>query len=379
MLFVRSTLFACIKRGLLAFMLVAFVPSALCQVAARLYYNKNWLLTKPDSAVYFRVAVIDTSNQVFAKEVKDYTKDGRLVMTGYFAGGKRNGVFTAYYPSGKTESEGSYTDDERSGVWRYYFSNGGLRYEARFEGKSTYVVEARDSSGNLIVKDGTGIWIEQYNEMGTNILMTVRGKFKDYAPDGIWTQTMPNGTVWSEEVFESGVFKRGYRVLEDNTRIELHSSYTEVLREPAKHRRTVQFAYTPITTTGDYPYIKRLNRKDNLGDIVSTVDVVYTIVEIQTGPVGGLSAFYKKLSSLIRYPRDARRLGIEGRVFVEFVVEKDGSFSSFQVIKGLGAGCDEEAVRALIESQKSVRWTPGVLQRRPVRQKYVLPVTFRLS
>jgi protein TonB len=89
-----------------------------------------------------------------------------------------------------------------------------------------------------------------------------------------------------------------------------------------------------------------------------------------------MAAFYAFVSQTIRYPAQARRMGIEGKVFVEFVVEKDGSLSSFTVVKGIGAGCDEEAIRVL---QMSPPWTPGKQRGQAVKQRMVLPIYFKMA
>jgi protein TonB len=86
--------------------------------------------------------------------------------------------------------------------------------------------------------------------------------------------------------------------------------------------------------------------------------------------------FYKYVSKNIEYPKQARRMGIEGKVFVQFVVDKDGSLSDVKVIKGIGAGCDEEAIRVLKESPK---WTPGKQRGRPVRVRMSLPIFFKIQ
>src|SRR5436190_2465849 len=76
-------------------------------------------------------------------------------------------------------------------------------------------------------------------------------------------------------------------------------------------------------------------------------DEIFTVVEESATPKGGIQAFYKYVGEKIKYPAQARRMGIEGKVFVEFVINKDGSLSDVRAIKGIGAGCDEEAVRII--------------------------------
>ena len=105
-------------------------------------------------------------------------------------------------------------------------------------------------------------------------------------------------------------------------------------------------------------------------------DEIFTIVEDSAEPDGGMEAFYKFVKKKLKYPSQARRMGIEGRVFVEFVVAKDGTLTSVRSIKGIGAGCDEEAVRVIKSHPK---WKPGKQRGKPVRQKIVLPITFQLG
>lgn len=105
-------------------------------------------------------------------------------------------------------------------------------------------------------------------------------------------------------------------------------------------------------------------------------DEIFDIVEDQPTPPGGMSAFYKYVGKSMKYPNQARRMGIEGRVFVQFVVDKAGNLTNVKAIKGIGAGCDEEAVRVL---KNAARWKPGKQRGRPVKVRMILPITFKLS
>ncbi len=106
------------------------------------------------------------------------------------------------------------------------------------------------------------------------------------------------------------------------------------------------------------------------------VDEIFSIVEESAAFPGGISAFYGYLRKELKYPRQAQRMGIEGRVYVEFVVERDGSLTDIRVVKGIGAGCDEEAVRVL---KKSPNWKPGKQRGNPVRQKMIQYIHFKFA
>jgi len=116
--------------------------------------------------------------------------------------------------------------------------------------------------------------------------------------------------------------------------------------------------------------------KSETAMVEEVVDEPISIVEENATPVGGYEAFYKYVRKELKYPSQARRMGVEGKVYVQFVIERDGSLSDVKVIKGIGAGCDEEASRVI---SSSPRWQPGKQRGRPVRQRMVLPLTFKLG
>lgn len=97
----------------------------------------------------------------------------------------------------------------------------------------------------------------------------------------------------------------------------------------------------------------------------------FIVVEEMPELIGGLA----ELQGRIRYPEMARRAGIEGRVYVQFIVNESGDVENPQVIRGIGGGCDEEALRAV----KQAKFKPGMQRGRPVRVQYSLPIVFRLQ
>jgi protein TonB len=103
---------------------------------------------------------------------------------------------------------------------------------------------------------------------------------------------------------------------------------------------------------------------------------IFTVVEEQPGYPGGEEARIGFLQQNIKYPEEAKELGIQGRVFVTFVVEVDGSISDVRVLRGIGGGCDEEAIRVVKAMPK---WVPGKQRGVPVRVQFNLPIKFTLQ
>lgn len=94
-------------------------------------------------------------------------------------------------------------------------------------------------------------------------------------------------------------------------------------------------------------------------------------------PPGGIQEFLKYVYSNVRYPKAARRAGIEGRVFVTFVVEKDGSLTDVRSMKPLGYGLDEEVIQAIKNYPE--KWAPAKQRGRPARQRFQVPIKFKLQ
>ena len=103
---------------------------------------------------------------------------------------------------------------------------------------------------------------------------------------------------------------------------------------------------------------------------------IFTVVEEQPGYPGGEEARISFLQQNIKYPEEAKELGIQGKVFVTFVVEVDGAISDVRVLRGIGGGCDEEAIRVV---KAMPRWVPGKQRGVPVRVQFNLPIKFTLQ
>ena len=103
---------------------------------------------------------------------------------------------------------------------------------------------------------------------------------------------------------------------------------------------------------------------------------VFMVVEEQPSFPGGEQARMRYLSNNIDYPQLARESGIQGTVYVTFVVEKDGSITDVRVLRGIGGGCDKEAIRVVKEMP---RWEAGMQRGKPVRVQFNMPIRFTLQ
>ncbi len=98
---------------------------------------------------------------------------------------------------------------------------------------------------------------------------------------------------------------------------------------------------------------------------------IFVVVEEMPDLIGGLGEIQKK----IRYPEIARKAGVEGRVILQFIVDENGNVTEPAVVRGIGAGCDEEALRVVREA----KFKPGRQRGKAVKVKMSLPITFKLK
>lgn len=111
-------------------------------------------------------------------------------------------------------------------------------------------------------------------------------------------------------------------------------------------------------------------------DTVPNPTELFTVVEHSPGFPGGDKAFGKFLAKNIKYPAEAFKNKVEGRVIATFVVERDGSLTGIKIVRGVGSGTDEESLRVL---KLSPNWKPGIQNGHAVRVKYSVPIQFMLA
>lgn len=109
------------------------------------------------------------------------------------------------------------------------------------------------------------------------------------------------------------------------------------------------------------------------------IDTVYSYsdVDVKPIPVKGIEALYKKWRGIAKYPIEAKRKRIQGKVYVSFTVDETGNLIDLKVEQGIGHGCDEAAIKAL--SEIDLEWQPGVKNGEKVKVRMFLPFTFKLD
>ena len=111
-------------------------------------------------------------------------------------------------------------------------------------------------------------------------------------------------------------------------------------------------------------------------EVIEDGELFGCIVETMPSFRGGQQKLFEFIGNNVVYPQEAKEAGIEGKVFVEFYIERDGTVCDAKVLRGIGYGCDEEALRVI---GLMPEWSPGKQRGKAVRVRYTMPINFKLS
>ena len=169
-----------------------------------------------------------------------------------------------------------------------------------------------------------------------------------------------------------------YKIVNDDIKpVEDYTNLKTITIVSNKSQEKVGWSLNEVIVEG-----KKIEGKGKVSDVkitkTQTSDKVYDFVSIQKQPMfpGGMEKFYQYLSKSIRYPKKSQEQNIQGKVFLTFIVEQDGSLSDIQVLRGPGSEINDEAIRVL---NASPNWNPGIYNDKPVRVKYNIAVNFTLD
>jgi len=309
-----------------------FITTLCFSQKQNVYFLKNngMYVETRDSADYIRIiSEPDSASTLY--NVSEFYIGGkqRLIGKSITVDPPRyEGKCLSYFPNGLKMSIANFTNGARSGLQYRFFPNG-----------KPYLVEefAVDGQPDNRFRD---YQIKAcYDSLGTTLAENGNGYVKIYDDD-------------FKAIFEEGAIKDGkhegnWKGYESKRKVTFFENYSDgkLVSGTAKYDDGSTSTYS--NSRGTQPEFK-----------------------------GGIPSFGQYLSANIRYPNDERRSGIEGRVILTFIVEKDGSVSDVRVSKSASPGLDEEALRVI---KKSAHWIPGTLYGKPVRVAYSVPVSFKLE
>ena len=283
-----------------------------------IFLDSSWIESTAENYKYFRIIEDYYSNKK-SYVYKDYYKSKAVKAIGTSIDKdiiKPDGQFVTFYENGNKKSIVTFTDKKKSGKEFNWYENGNLKSELEyFENKKGEVESKINNYWNpqkeQTVTDGNGEYLDisEYGEEG--------GKIKNGLPDGIWKGKFFKSKAIFTENYENGKLISG------------------------------------VTT-------------DSLN-----IEHPYTIVDQRPSPKKGIDSFYSYVAKSMYIPMEARNT-VFGKIYLTFIVDKDGTLVEPKILKGLGYGLDDSAIRVIKNAKK---WNPGIRRGIPVRVLYSLPIT----
>lgn len=228
-------------------------------------------------------------------------------------------------------------------------------------------------------------WKDFYRFISKNINYPAEAKESNLQGNTQIKFTLKNGRVnnlstsvdlgegCDEEVMKAILSYKGFRAI-PNGKYSLKVSFAIIGAETTLINNEI----ASITGYKDLSSIAVTSYNEPAYKIEKEDEKVYDFVSIEKQPEfpGGIKKFYEYLGKSIIYPQTAVENNVQGKVFLSFNVEKDGTLTDIKITRGLGSGTDEEAIRVLTESPK---WYPGIQNGQAVRVKYNINVNFTLA
>ena len=287
-------------------------------------YNSKLVSTRDSADFFFTVTLQDSSIDNRMYRVKAYYMNGKIRLIGSsrtnnFKRILYQGPLISFYPNGNKMVVMNFVDGWPVGSLTSYYPNGKL-YNVKMiiRRDKWFYKQCNDSTGKVLAINGNGTWIDYFDN-----------GFKD--------------------IYIEGAVSNG-------------------LREGEWQGKINNFDFKWIFKKGNAHAVKEVNNNLEQSNLP-----LFKPVDIPPEFHGELNNFTEFLAKNMHYPAEAKRKGTQGQVIVNFVVGKNGELSNIKVAKGIGDGCDEEAIRLV---KLSSPWTPAMRNHKKVSVGYNVPVEF---
>ena len=326
-------------------------------------------------------------------EVNLYYKDGKPYIKQNFEKGIAQGKIEVYYMNGNTAMTGTYKDGTPDGKWAYYYEDGTAMFQGSFKAYSQdYIFARRTGTSSSMPKYPSRVQVTNiaaaekehnafqiFERFLAGLSTELNGDYNFYYAGG-----KKNATLQLDKNVANGVWEMWDRDGKTTHRIEFKNGEMIALFDPARGKMIPMAEWKKaetdrVSNQQDQEVTTKTNDvaaiDPGIDDAKTTTPMPAILEYVEQMPEPGFN-FEKWLLEHLKYPEQAKKNKVEGRVIVRFVVRKDGTLSDVKALRLIGGGCDEEAVRLIKSSPK---WKPGKQNGKTVDVWYTKPIDFRLN
>lgn len=334
------------------FTLILFLGTALngfAQNSIKIFMDANYQKTDSVDAVFVKEVLIDKG----LYKITDKDLDGKMLSYGEFSSINpliENGKAIHYARPDYLYAKGQYLDGNLDGMWYYYLDNK-LIDSADYSKSSAYDSE-QDCNITTFAKEN-----KKAKALKEKILFSLKWYlYANFLP--------PPRTLESSEFFD----------LEINFTIDVNGAIS-CIDIPSSIDKDIDAEL--IRLLQDFKYDGNIKEPLRLSYTHSRIDEIFVIVEdMPTFNGGDLNNFRLYVQHNLNYPEKAAKEKIQGRVFVQFVVDQYGDVVDIKIVRGVHPLLDSEAVRVIRSSPK---WTPGKQRGKKVKVQFTFPIVFVLE
>lgn len=317
------------------------------------YYNKNYEIVKPECAEIYRFSKVDTATAKLTGRFIDFNYDSSIIAEGFYNNGIKEGLYKLFYLKGQLKESGLYKNGKRTGVWEYWYENGKAKQRINFDYEAPKILDFWDENGVKRVKNGNG-----YYKINLNYTLDepaiLEGKIANGFQEGKWKLSVSV----SESVSYIETYKEGYLIKGIHKFLLGEEEYADETFCNIFEKEYIDNSEKFIV--GECYY----SNENGLGKIIPP--------EFK----GGDNGFRSFVANNLQYPEQAAQLGVQGRVYLQFIIEPDGRITNIHAIKTDSPLLVNEAIRIL---KSSPNWKPGTKNGKPIRASYTFPITFILQ
>ena len=343
--------------------------------------HEGWKKVGPWKLWYDNGQLKDSTHYTDGKAIgasKKWHQNGNLLSSGNYSKDKKEGIWKYWHDNGKLQMKGLYKEGVKNDIWEFWYDHG------QMSSKGSYLI-IEDNDPYIIGKQKNAVKDGEWQHWHPNGQKAILLHYKTGKLNRIGYEWHPNGQKATEYDFDKKVLLNGWDLEGKQTVIDGTGSM--------KHYQNsvlVSFGnYKNGLKIGKWTYYLEGNRQNEVNKVHDNSEItsleqktpttddqrVFKIVEKNAEPKQGMGAFYKYVSKECKYPKYAKKKGIEGRIFINFIVNKDGTLSNFRALRQITFCLEREALRVM---RNAPNWNPATQRGKPVRVNMTIPLLFKL-
>jgi TonB family protein len=321
-----------------------------------------------------------------------YYDNGKLSFSGDYRNGVKNGQFSYFYFAGTKEAEYTFVNGMADGKWTTWYADGKQRSEQHYTAYAAAILDSLVASRSSGIRSRPGVGdVTQRKNLRTFAKDTMNklpanglskfssvenGFFRNSCWNGTFSTWYENGKKCTEMQYKDNVRIGKWYYWDVSGKVNVELTFADgkiadiVNNLPPEPERTAPVGMRAAGVQRSQGGNNHLS--DSMKAVMDKRMAMSKLPHPDVQPKPSTDA-QKYIREHMAYPEAARQNKVAGAVMVRFVVNEDGTTSDFDVVRGLGSGCDEEAVKVI---KSMPPWTPGMKDGKPVRSVFMLPVTF---